>query len=43
MLMKSWGEDMGISLSLTYYFGKESLNRKIQSRRSDASRVVSEQ
>lgn len=40
---KSWGEDMGISLSLAYYFGKESLNRKIQSRRSDASRVVSEQ
>ena len=38
---KSWGEDMGISLSISYYFGKSSLNQKIQAKRSDASRIIS--
>ena len=38
---KSWGEDMGISLSIAYYFGKSSLNQKIQAKRSDASRIIS--
>ena len=38
---KSWGEDMGISLSIAYYFGKSSLNQTIQAKRSDASRIIS--
>ncbi len=37
---KSWGEDMGVSISLTYYFGKSSLKQRIERRSADASRIV---
>ena len=39
---KSWGEDMGIALSLTFYFGKSSLNQHVNRHSIDASRIISE-
>ncbi|SUB88575.1 Uncharacterised protein [Porphyromonas macacae] len=40
-LNKSWGEDMGIALSLTYFFGKSSLNQRVERHSTDASRIIS--
>lgn len=39
---KSWGEDTGIALSLTFYLGKSSLNQHVNRHSIDASRIISE-
>ena len=37
---KSWGEDLGLSVSFTYYFGKSSLNQRIERHSTDSSRIL---